>query len=82
MTFYVTDQIQVPQAFIQNVNHINLKGTPLQWNLDAGEMQMTYEAREISDKVATDFFTKPSGEYKEMSMEQLQQMGMGGQMGF
>ena len=83
MTFYVTDQIQVPQAFIQNVNHIDLKGTPLQWNLDAGEMQMTYEAVEISEKVAADFFAKPAGDYKEMSMEQLQQMGMGGgQMGF
>ncbi|NND04924.1 MAG: hypothetical protein HKN87_00970 [Saprospiraceae bacterium] len=83
MTFYVTDDIQVPQAFIQNVNHINLKGTPLQWELDAGQMQMTYEAKEISEKVADDFFAKPSGDYKEMSMEQLQQMGVGGgQMGF
>ncbi len=82
MIFYVTDKIKVPKAFIQNMNHLNLKGTPLQWELQAKEMKMTYQAKEISDKIASNFFDKPEGDYSEMSMEQLKQMGMQNQLGF
>ena len=79
---YVTEDIQVPNSFVQNLNQIQLTGTPLQWIMDAGMMKMTFEATEISKELAADFFSKPEGDYKEMTMEQLQQMGMGGQLGF
>ncbi|MBK8506297.1 MAG: hypothetical protein IPL46_31310 [Saprospiraceae bacterium] len=82
MVLYVTEEIKVPNSFVQNLNQMQLVGTPLQWIMDAGMMKMTFEATEISKELAGDFFSKPEGEYKEMSMEQLQQMGMGGQLGF
>jgi hypothetical protein len=78
----VTEEIKVPNSFVQNLNQMQLAGTPLQWIVDAGMMKMTFEATEISKELAGDFFSKPAGDYKEMSMEQLQQMGMGGQLGF
>jgi hypothetical protein len=82
IVLYVTEEIKVPNSFVQNLNQMQLAGTPLQWIVDAGMMKMTFEATEISKELAGDFFSKPAGDYKEMSMEQLQQMGMGGQLGF
>lgn len=82
MEMYITEDIKVPSSFIQNLNQVQLKGTPLMWIIDVGMMQMTFVATEMSDELASDFFDKPAGQYQEMSMEQLKQMGMGGQMGF
>ncbi len=82
MEFYLTESIQVPQAFIQNMNYLDLPGTPLEFKMGMDVMSMTYVAREITEEVPGDFFTKPEGEYQTMTMEQLQQMGLGGQMGF
>ena len=83
MTFYLTPEIRVPQVYVQNLNGLKLEGTPLAMTIDmGGMMSMTYEAQEISDKLAPDFFDKPDGNYQEMTMEQLQKLGMGGQLGF
>ena len=82
MEMYVTEDIKVPNSFLQNLNQIELKGTPLMWIMDAGMMKMTFMATEISKDLGSDFFKKPEGAYQEMSMEQLKQMGMGGQIGF
>ncbi len=82
ITFYISDRIAVPRAFVQNMNHLKLEGAPLEIIMDMDMMSLTYRAVEISDELADDFFEKPTGEYKEMSMEELQKMGMGGQLGF
>ena len=82
LELYITEDIEVPNSFVQNLNQMKIAGTPLEWIMDAGVMTMTFQATEISGTLAKDFFTRPEGEYKEMSMEQLQQMGMGGQLGF
>jgi len=82
MVFYLTDEISVPKGFVQNMNHLDIQGCPLEIMLDMGMMSMTYVATDISNNLAADFFEKPEGDYQEMSMEQLQQMGMGGQLGF
>ena len=82
MSFYITEKITVPQIYVQNLNNLKLPGAPLAMTIDAGMMAMTYEAKEISEKLDASFFKKPEGEWKEMTPEQLQQMGMGGQMGF
>ncbi len=82
MILFITDDIKVPTSFVQNLNQMEISGTPLEWIMDAGMMQMTFSATEISDKVSADFHNNPVGEYKEMTMEQLRQMGMGGQFGF
>ncbi|NND35082.1 MAG: hypothetical protein HKN76_21025 [Saprospiraceae bacterium] len=82
MEFYITDEIKVPQAFIQNMGGIELSGTPLQTIMDMGVMKLTYTATDISNEVDPGFFTKPEGDYKQMSAEELKQMGLGGQLGF
>lgn len=82
MEMYITEDIKVPNSFVQNLNQVQLAGTPLMWIMDAGMMKMTFEATDISNSVSSDFFKKPEGDYQEMSMEQLKQMGMGGQLGF
>lgn len=82
LELYITEEIAVPSSFVQNLNQMKIAGTPLEWIMDAGVMSMTFQATEISGTLAKDFFTRPEGDYKEMSMEQLQQMGMGGQLGF
>ena len=82
MAFYLTEDIKVPQAFIQNMGGIELTGTPLELVMDLGMMKMTYTATEILEEVEQDFFAKPEGDYKEMTAEELQQMGLGGQLGF
>lgn len=82
MTFYITPEIKVPKAFVQNMDHLKLEGAPLEINMDLGMMGMTYRAVEISKDLPADFFKKPEGDYKEMTTEQLQQMGMGQMGGF
>ena len=82
MIFFVTPEIKVPQVYVQNLNGLELEGTPLAMTIDMGMMSMTYEAEEISDKLDPDFFVKPDGNYQEMTFEQLQKLGMGGQLGF
>ena len=82
MEMYVTEDIKVPNSFVQNLNQVELKGTPLMWIMDAGMMKMTFQATEVSKDLASDFFEKPEGDYQQLSMEQLKQMGMGGQLGF
>lgn len=81
MLLYLTDEIKVPESFVQNFESIKLEGAPLYMKLDLGIMSMTYEAQEISDKLDPNFYTKPTGEYQEMTEEMLKQMG-GGQLGF
>lgn len=83
MTFYLTDEVKVPQAYIQNLSQVQLDGTPMEMQLKvAGMMDLTYTAVEVKEGLDTKFFVKPEGAYKEMSMDDLKQMGLGGQLGF
>ena len=60
-----------------------LDGTPLSMTTDVGVMKMTFEATEVKTKVDPSVFEVPEGDYKEMSMEELQQLGMSpGSFGF
>ena len=82
MVFWLTKEIDLPKAFVQNLNNIQFDGAPLAMEMNMGPMTLIYEAVEISKTLGPGFYKKPSGEYKEMSMEDLQKMGMGGQLGF
>ncbi len=82
MVFWLTDKIDLPKAFVQNISHVNFEGAPLAMEMNMGPMTLVYEAVEVSKKLGPDFYQKPSGDYKEMSVEDLQKMGMGGQLGF
>ena len=71
------------QFSLQNIPGLKLKGTPLSFTVKAGMMKMTYEALSFDANPDPSVFEKPEGEYKEMSMEDLQKMGMGaGGFGF
>ena len=82
MVFWITEDIQLPKSYVQNFNHLKFEGAPLEFSMSMGPLKLVYQAVEISDKLSPNFFKKPEGEYKEMSMEELQKMGMGGQFGF
>ncbi len=82
LVFWITDMIKVPQTYVQNLQALELKGTPLETHADMGMMEMTYVATEVEKTLKDDFFKRPDGDYKEMTLEELKQMGMSGQMGF
>ncbi len=83
MTMYITEAIKMKQFNMQNMPGLVLEGTPLTMTMDMGMMKMTYEASSFDENVDPSMFEKPEGDYKEMSMEDLQKMGMGsGGFGF
>jgi len=81
LEMYVTDKIKVPQISVQDLEYLNLEGTPLELIMDMGMMSLTYTAISFSEDFNMDIFKKPEGDYKVMSMEDLQKMGMGNFMG-
>ena len=83
MTMYVTDDIKMDNFNLQQLPGVKLDGTPLSMTIDMGMMKMTYEATDIQTSVDPSVFEAPEGDYKEMSMEELQQMGVNpGSFGF
>ena len=84
MTAYLTKEIEMPMMQLQQFKGLQMEGTPLFMKLDMGLMSFTYEASSVSQEVDEEIFTKPPpGDYKKMSMEDLQKMGMGsGDFGF
>jgi len=84
MTTYLTEEIELPAIHLQQFQGLQLKGAPMYIYMDMGMMKMTMEVTSISKVVDESVFVKPpEGEYKEMSLEELQQMGMGsGGFGF
>ncbi len=79
---YITDAIKVPQMFVQNTKHLQVDGTPLEMTVDMGMARMTYQATSFNQQLDLSFFSPPTGNYTEMTLEQLQQMGLGGAMGY
>ena len=74
---YVTDEIKIKQLDLQNLKNLNVKGTPLQINMDMGVMKMVFEATGFSQDFDKEVFNKPEGPYQEMNIADLQKMGMG-----
>jgi len=81
LEMYVTDKIKVPQISVQDLDYLSIEGTPLELVLDMGMMSLTYTATSFSEDFDTDVFNKPEGTYKDMSLEDLQKMGMGNLFG-
>ncbi len=84
MTLYVTDKINIASknAMTQNLDGDQLGGFPLEFTISQQGMGMTYSAKEVSGKVDKSVFEYDDEGYKEMTEEELEQMGMGGGMGF
>jgi len=83
MIMYITEDIKMESFNLQNIPGLKMKGTPLSFTIDMGMMKMTYEATNFNKNPDPSVFEKPKGDYKEMSLEDLQKMGMGaGGFGF
>ncbi|MBK9107911.1 MAG: hypothetical protein IPM92_05895 [Saprospiraceae bacterium] len=78
LKLYVTDQLKFDASYITNgKQHIDLKGTPLEYNMRMGSggfaMEMIMLAKEFSKEVQVTDFDYPKGNYKLYSMETFQQ---------
>lgn len=83
VTMYLTDDIKMDNFNMQQLPGLELEGTPLSMTMDMGMMKMTFEATEVKTDVDPAVFEIPAGDYKEMSLEDLQQLGMNpGSFGF
>lgn len=75
LDMWITEKIQMKQMNFQNLQNININGTPMAYEIDMGMMKMTFEAQDFNDNVSDADFSKPEGEYQEMSLSDLQKMG-------
>jgi len=76
MEWYITEDIKMENFNMQQMPGLKLAGTPLRMSLDMGMMTMTYEATNIEKTVDDSAFEEPTGDYKEMTNEELKQMGV------
>ncbi len=83
VTLYLTEDIKMDNFSMQQLPGLELSGTPLSMTMDMGLVKMTFEASEVNTDVDPSVFEIPKGDYKEMSLEELQQLGMSpGSFGF
>lgn len=86
MTFYVTNKINLsPEGsggMTQGIEYDKLGGFPLEFTVGGGDQGMTFTAKEVSGKLSKNAFEYNDEGYEEMTMEELEKMGMGGGMGF
>jgi hypothetical protein len=81
LTTYVTEELTFDGSIIRNMPGTDkLKGMPLEYTVSQPQMSMTFTATKISPEVDASAFEFDKSGYKEMTQEQLQQMGGG--MGF
>lgn len=82
MTTYITDELKLDADIIRDVEGTDkLKGLPLEYTISTPQFSMTYTATELSKEVDPAEFDFDKTGYKEMSPEEMQQMG-GGMGGF
>ncbi len=81
---YVTEDIKASSKMIQGLDQLDIRGFPLEYIMDAQQMQMTYTATEVSEEFDTEIFNIDTKGYKKMTFEEfMETMGsMGGGMGF
>lgn len=77
MVLYVTDQLRFDPSFVtQNKHALDLKGTPLEYNMEMGggsfKIELTIQAKEIRSDISEDDFKRPAGRYKVCTMESFQ----------
>lgn len=84
LTAYITEDLKINAAVIQNVDISEFKGFPLEYSLDMGIVKMTFSTLDIEDKIDASAFEINTSSYKKMTMEEFQSQmgGMGGGFGF
>ncbi|MFT6811257.1 MAG: hypothetical protein ACJA01_004505 [Saprospiraceae bacterium] len=75
---YVTEDIKINQFSLEQFKGLHLDGTPLLMIMNMGMMRMTYTAISFDKDIDPKVFEYPTGEYKEMPIDDMQKMGMGG----
>jgi len=81
LTAYITEDLTFSGEVLRNTPGADqLKGLPLEYSVSQPKVAMTFTATEVSPEVDESVFEFDKSGYKEMSPEQLEQMGGG--MGF
>jgi hypothetical protein len=81
LTTYITEDLKFDGNIIRNMPGTDqLKGMPLEYTVNQPQMSMTFTATKVSPEVDASAFEFDKTGYKEMTKEQLEQMGGG--MGF
>ena len=78
---YITEDIKINAAVIQNVDISQFKGFPLEYTINAPNMMLTFATTDYSTEVDESVFSVKTGGYTKMTMDELQSM-MGGMGGF
>ena len=76
LVWYITEEIKMNHFGIYRMPGLIVNGTPLRMDINLGNLTLTYEATSISKKVDRSKFEKPTGDYKEISSEELENMGL------
>jgi hypothetical protein len=77
MKVYVTNELNFDASYLtQTGKNINIKGTPLEYNMNMGsgsfKMEMNMLAKEFTKEVKPEDLLPPPGEFKIYTMEQFQ----------
>jgi hypothetical protein len=81
LTTYITEDLVFNGNIIRNMPGTDqLKGMPLEYTVNQPKMSMTFTATKVSSEVDASAFEFDTSGYREMTQEQLEQMGGG--MGF
>ena len=76
LVWYITEEIKMNHFGIYRMPGLKVNGTPLRMDINMGTLTLTYEATSVSKKVDSSKFEKPLGDYKEISSEELEKMGL------
>lgn len=75
---YTTEDIKMDNLNFQMVKDLKFDGAPLMMIIDAGPMKMTMSATTIGKEVDPSVWLAPKGDYQEMDLNDLQNMGLDG----
>ncbi len=81
---YIAPDITASNKLIQGMQNIDLQGFPLEYEMSAPQMKLTYTATGIEQKIDPAVFQISDEGYQKMSLKEfMTQMGaMGGNLGF
>ncbi|MBK7096284.1 MAG: hypothetical protein IPH57_15020 [Saprospiraceae bacterium] len=79
MQFWVTNEIKTSAVVSQGIDNADIGGFPLEFSISIpGQFSMKTELKELKKDFDASVFEFDKKGYKEMSMEELKNMGMGG----
>ncbi len=76
LIWYITEGIEMNDFGVYRMPGLKVNGTPLRMDINIGMLTLTYEATSVSEIVDDSKFEEPKGDYKEISSEKLEKMGL------